>query len=104
MGGLIRVFWDEQEEASRVESCTNALVAIKFRIENNRWTEFFGWRACPPRRRPTKNGRHPTRMTPENAGLSQPKKMGSTHVRHSVSLRGKAARLQYRNKCLNDMR
>ena len=43
-----------------MESGPNVLLAIKCRIENKSWAEFIDWRDRPPRRRPTKNGTHPT--------------------------------------------
>ena len=65
-----------------MESGPNVLLAIKCRIENKSWAEFIDWRDRPPRRRPTKMGRtqRGTRMTPENAGSSQPKKMERTQL------------------------
>ena len=28
------------------KACTNALLAVKCCLKNNRWTDFFDWRAC----------------------------------------------------------
>ena len=58
--GAVHSVGDEKGQAPLVESCVDDLLALKCCIEDNRWAEFIDWRACPPRRRPTKNRTHST--------------------------------------------